>query len=90
MLSEQFDAFTKKHYDKIMKRLEVEEDVLKEAIDEVVKLNPKPGNSRSDTARVVQHVVPDFLLVVDGDELQIQTQPAQRSELRVSPMSTAR
>ena len=50
----------------------------------MVKLNPKPGNSRSDTARPVQHVVPDFLLVVDGDELQIQLNQRNAPELRVS------
>ncbi len=84
MVEHHFEEFTKKHYSKIMKRLDVEEDVLKEAIDEVIKLNPKPGNSRSDTARPVQHVVPDFLLVVDGDELQIQLNQRNAPELRVS------
>ena len=40
-----YDAFTKKHYSQIISKLEIDEDVLKFALDEITKLNPKPGGS---------------------------------------------
>ena len=49
LLDEHFESFTKKHYDKITKRMGISEDDLRAALDEVLKLNPKPGNSLSDT-----------------------------------------
>ena len=48
ILTEYFDEFTKRHYDKIISRLGIQESELKEAIDEVLKLSPKPGSSYSD------------------------------------------
>ena len=84
MLAEQFDAFTKKHYDKLLSRLDVEEEALKEAIEEITRLNPKPGNSGSDSARVIQAVVPDFQVTVEDDELRLQIHGRNAPELRVS------
>ena len=84
MLTEQFDAFTKKHYDKLISRLDVEEDVLKAAIEEITRLNPKPGNSGSDSARPIQAVVPDFQVAVEGDELRLHINGRNAPELRVS------
>src|SRR5450759_2202899 len=48
ILSSHFDEFTKRHYDKIISRLGITEDELKSAIDEILKLNPKPGGVYSD------------------------------------------
>ena len=58
-----FDEFTKKHYDKILKKYEISEEELKESIDEILKLNPKPGSSYSNPmGKSNQVIVPDFLL----------------------------
>lgn len=84
VVDEMFDEFTRKHYEKILKRLDVTEEDLKEAIGEIVKLNPKPGNSRSETARPIQHVVPDFLLQVEGDELRLQLNQRNAPDLRIN------
>jgi len=63
IIQENFDEFTKKHYDKILRKYEISEDELKEAIDEILKLNPKPGSSYSNPmSRSNQVIVPDFLL----------------------------
>ncbi|NCB08283.1 MAG: RNA polymerase sigma-54 factor, partial [Bacteroidia bacterium] len=64
-----FDEFTKKHYEKIQKKLELSDDDLKNAIDHILKLNPKPGSSYSNPLnRSNQHIVPDFILEnVDGE-----------------------
>lgn len=84
ILSEQFDAFTKKHFDKLISRLEVEEGALREAMDEITRLNPKPGNSGSDASRPIQAVVPDFQVSVEGDELRLMIHGRNAPELRVS------
>jgi RNA polymerase sigma-54 factor len=84
ILEEQFEAFTKKHYDKLVARLETTEDALRDAMAEITRLNPKPGNSGSDTARHIQAVVPDFQVTVEGDELRLQINGRNAPELRVS------
>lgn len=79
-----FDEFTKKHYDKITKKLSVEDEELKEAIGEIIKLNPKPGNSLKESSRITVHVVPDFMLVNEDDKLTITLNQRNAPTLRVS------
>jgi RNA polymerase sigma-54 factor len=69
ILKYHFDEFTRKHYDKIQSKLGLSDEQLKEAIDEVLKLNPKPGGSFHDPHnRMSYHIVPDFILdLVDGE-----------------------
>jgi RNA polymerase sigma-54 factor len=69
ILEDYFDEFTKKHYSKIMSRLDITEEELKGAIGEIVKLNPRPGGQIDDSyTEQAQQVVPDFLLdLVDGE-----------------------
>lgn len=69
IVTEYFDEFTKKHYSKIQSRLELSDEELKNGIDHILKLNPKPGSSYSNPLnKSNQHIVPDFLLeIVDGD-----------------------
>ncbi len=64
-----FPEFTKKHYSKIQSKLELTEAQLKEAIDHILKLNPKPGSSYSNPLnKANQHIVPDFILDnIDGE-----------------------
>ena len=79
-----FDAFTKKHYSKIISKFGISEDDLKLAIDEVLKLNPKPGNSMSETATTLEHVVPDFIVRTEDDELQLTLNGRNAPDLKVS------
>ncbi|MDD3568778.1 MAG: RNA polymerase factor sigma-54 [Bacteroidales bacterium] len=69
ILKYHFDEFTRKHYDKIRNKLNLSDEQLKDAIDEILKLNPKPGGSFHDPHnRVSYHIVPDFILdLVDGE-----------------------
>lgn len=69
ILQETFEEFTKKHYEKILHKFEINEAELKEAIDEILKLNPKPGSSYSNPgSKSNQVIVPDFLLEnIDGE-----------------------
>ncbi len=69
ILNDYFDEFTKKHYSKIQNKLELSDRELKDAIDLILKLNPKPGSSYSNPLnRANQHIVPDFILEnIDGE-----------------------
>lgn len=84
VLVKYFEEFTKKHYEKIAKRLDIEESELKPAIDLILHLNPKPGNSMIEAARTVQHIVPDFLLISEDEELKLTLNARNAPELRIS------
>lgn len=84
ILENYFDAFTKKHYNKITEGLGISDDELKAILEEILKLNPKPGNSLSDSAKVVQHVVPDFNLTIDEGEISLTLNGRNAPELKVS------
>jgi len=80
-----FDEFTKKHYEKIITRLNISEKQLKEALEEILKLNPKPGSSFSDPQnKSIMHIVPDFILDNDEGELQLSLNARNVPELRIS------
>ncbi|MEI7595677.1 MAG: RNA polymerase factor sigma-54 [Bacteroidota bacterium] len=84
-ISKCFNEFTKKHYDKIAKKLGISEDDLKGVINEILKLNPKPGNSVLDGKKVSQmSIVPDFFVYnVDG-KLELSLNSKNAPELRLS------
>ncbi|MDR9456722.1 MAG: RNA polymerase factor sigma-54 [Salegentibacter sp.] len=68
MLERSFDLFSKKHYTKLLSRHDISEDELREAIEVIEHLNPKPGGSYSGNTRIIEHVIPDFTIkIVDGD-----------------------
>jgi RNA polymerase sigma-54 factor len=78
------EEFSRKHYDKILRKLKIEEDDLKDIITEITQLNPRPGNSENDDKNQITEIVPDFnITVIDGiPELSIN----QRNlpELKIS------
>lgn len=79
-----FDQFTKKHYQKLIQKFDITELQLKDAIEEIERLNPKPGGSYSGNNRIVEHVVPDFAIrIVDG-ELELTLNGRNAPELHVS------
>ena len=84
ILDRHFDAFTKKHYDKILKKLEIGEEALKSAIDEILKLNPKPGNSLSETAKTNYYIIPDFIISSEEGELVLSLNSKNAPELRLN------
>lgn len=79
-----FEAFTKKHYDRIMERLEIDEDALRDAIDVIVRLNPKPGNTARDASRPAQTIIPDFAVTAVNGVLELSLNGRNAPELRVS------
>ena len=84
IIDKHFEAFSKKHYEKILERLEIDEDALKEALEVIQRLNPKPGNATRETSKPVQEIVPDFIInTVDG-QLELLLNGRNAPELRVS------
>jgi len=79
-----FNEFTKKHYTKIMKRAEISEEQLKLAIDEILTLNPKPGNSLSETTRTNYYIIPDFTITNANGKLELSLNSWNSPDLRVS------
>lgn len=85
IIKELFDEFTKKHYDKILKKLNITNDELKDALEEILKLNPKPGSSYSNPlSKTVQHIIPDFILDYENDEFKLTLNNKNIPELRIS------
>ena len=86
ILEKCFDEFTKKHYDKIKAKFEIGDEDLKDAIDEIIRLNPKPGNSlkESTDSKNVQQIIPDFILTDDEGELTLTLNSRNAPQLKVS------
>lgn len=85
ILQDNFEEFTKKHYDKIIKKYDIAEEELKEAIDEILKLNPKPGSSYNNPmSKSNQVIVPDFLLDNAEGELQLSLNQKNVPDLQLS------
>lgn len=84
ILEDFFEEFTKKHYDKISKKLEIEDEDLKDAIDEILKLNPKPGGSMRESARNMQQIIPDFMINEFEGHLELSLNGRNAPDLKVS------
>lgn len=84
ILEHQFDAFTKKHYDKLLQRYDIKQDQLRKAIDEIEHLNPKPGGAYESSNKTVEHVVPDFSIKIVDGELELSLNGRNAPELHVS------
>ena len=84
IIDDAFDQFTKKHYQKLLQKFDVNEEQLKDAIEEIERLNPKPGGSYSGNNRMVEHVVPDFAIRITDGELELTLNGRNAPELHVS------
>tara|TARA_Y100001972_G_scaffold127745_1_gene185636 strand:+ start:20244 stop:21683 length:1440 start_codon:yes stop_codon:yes gene_type:complete len=79
-----FDEFSKKHYDKIARKLNIQdENLLKEAISTITKLNPKPGGTGDDLVKT-QYLIPDYLLVNNSGKLELTLNSRNAPQLKVS------
>lgn len=84
ILEDAFEQFTKKHYDKINHKFSITKDQLREAIEEIESLNPKPGGSYSNNTRIVEHVVPDFTIRIKDGELELSLNGRNAPQMHVS------
>jgi RNA polymerase sigma-54 factor len=80
-----FEEFTKRHYDKIIARLDITENELKAAKEEILRLNPKPGGVYSDPfSKTSQPIIPDFILELSEDGFDLHLNSKNLPELRLS------
>ena len=79
-----FDEFSKKHYEKILQKAHITEEELKEAVDEITKLNPKPGFTITEEARSSQYIVPDFLITINDGEIELNLNSRNAPELSIN------
>mgnify|MGYP001267632545 FL=1 len=85
ILRDAFDEFTRKHFDKIQRKFGVDDETLKEAIDEILKLNPKPGSAFSNImGGGNQTIIPDFILDIVDDEMILTLNQKNVPELKIS------
>jgi RNA polymerase sigma-54 factor len=85
ILEKYFDSFSKKQYDRLQKRLNCSQDTLKDAINEILKLNPKPGSAYSDQSKNNQYIIPDFILSHEDGEYRLSLNGRNAPELKISP-----
>ncbi|SOD78710.1 RNA polymerase factor sigma-54 [Spirosoma fluviale] len=83
IIDEFFDEFSKKHYDKIQRRLNISDESLKKVIDIIIRLNPKPGSMEGEGGNI-QYLIPDFLLSNTNGKLELSLNSKNAPELRIS------
>jgi RNA polymerase sigma-54 factor len=84
ILSKYFDEFTKKHYDKIQKHLDLTNDGLKQVINIIVKLNPRPGAAYAVVNKAESYIIPDFFVFNNAGKPELTLNSKNAPELRVS------
>ncbi|MEJ1239655.1 RNA polymerase factor sigma-54 [Chryseolinea sp. T2] len=85
IISECYDEFTKKHYQKIQKKLDTEdEDFIRDAMEVIVKLNPKPGGGSTQAATKNQYIIPDYILTNNNGKLELTLNSRNAPDLRIS------
>ena len=85
IIDQYFEEFSKRHYDKIVSRLNISEEELKAVIDEILKLSPKPGSAYGDTySKSAQQIIPDFILELNEEGFDLHLNSRNLPELRLS------
>jgi RNA polymerase sigma-54 factor len=86
IVNEQMEEFSKKHYGKIAKHFDLSEDQIKPAVDEILKLNPRPGGSVKDSQRSMLSIIPDFILTNNNGILELSLNSRNAPDLHVSKL----
>lgn len=84
VIEEAFDAFAKKHYDKLLAKFSITEDELRAVSDEISSLNPKPGGSFSNNLQAIEHIIPDFTIRIKDGELELSLNGRNAPQMHVS------
>ncbi len=82
IVDDYFEELSKRHYDRIQKKLNLNADELKEVIKVITKLNPKPG--QADDNGINQYLIPDFILTNNNGKLELSLNSKNAPELRIS------
>ena len=84
IIQEMMDDFSKKHYQRILKKFDISEEYLKETLDFIAKLNPKPAQSGAEGAVNRDYIIPDFIVKEAYGKLDVSLNAKNAPELRVS------
>lgn len=84
ILEKAFDHFVKKHYRKLLDKFDISEEFLKNAIEEISKLNPKPGSSYAGNNKIVEQIVPDFSIKILDGKLDLTLNSRNAPDLHIS------
>jgi RNA polymerase sigma-54 factor len=84
ILDKYFEEFTKKHYERIAAKLEIDDEDLRDAINEILRLNPKPGGSMKETSKTHHQIIPDFMITEFEGQLELNINSRNTPELKVS------
>ncbi|WP_068240473.1 RNA polymerase factor sigma-54 [Hydrotalea flava] len=84
ILKKYFDEFTKKHYEKIQRGMNLTDEALKEVIQQIIKLNPKPGGDAGEMNKVDSYIIPDFFIFNNAGRLELSLNNKNAPDLRIS------
>jgi len=84
ILTKYFEEFTKKHYEKIQRSLNLNDEQLKEVIAQIIKLNPKPGGNIGEINKAESYIVPDFFVINNNGKLELNLNAKNAPDLRIS------
>ena len=79
-----FDEFTKKHYEKIQRGLNITDDELKDVINLILKLNPRPGGNVGEINKAESYIIPDFFIINNAGKLELTLNSKNAPDLRIS------
>ncbi len=85
LIDQHFEEFTKKHYTKLKKHLGVNEVELKDIIEEILKLNPKPASGyAAQNQKTNTYIIPDFIIINRDGELDLTLNSRNAPDLRIN------
>lgn len=84
VLEKYFDEFTKKHYEKIQRGMDLNDEQLREIIQCIIKLNPKPGGNFGGSSKGENYIIPDFFIINNNGKLELTLNSKNAPDLRIS------
>lgn len=84
VITDHFDEFVKKHYEKLQKQLEVDDELFKEVINSIIHLNPKPGSAYTGAGDLQKIIIPDFFITNNEGTLELSLNQMNVPDLRIS------
>lgn len=85
IVNDHFEEFSRKHFDRIQHQLNVSTEELRDAIEEITSLNPKPGNVFGDSIEVhMSNITPDFIIESYNGEVNMYLNNRNIPELRIN------
>lgn len=84
IIRDSFDLFSKKHFEKLQTKHKASEELLKEALTKIEKLNPKPGASFANQSKTNTYIIPDFTIRIEEDQIDVLLNARNAPELHVS------